>query len=217
MQRGWQLGRVLTAYERIALAVSATCPTHLLTVTTRCDDRADLGRNFELLVRRVRRGARRKVPLVYFGTMARAASASGWHLHMLLWERPHVASFRCHAEHLGLGRVLDAERIQPATPLNALMTVTYVISQQEPVFGRRLERPHEPREKHARRLRYPHAATLREHHPELLHVLDLAKDKSLSDKEMFAALPRFIREEAVYGEPQSEGAQDEDNNIERES
>jgi hypothetical protein len=75
-----------------------------------------------------------------------------------------------------------------------LNTVSYTLSQQEPVFGSANDLRHRPHEKYKRRWIAPQTKTLERYCPNLFVAFNLAKSQSVSDERLFAELPRFIRE-----------------------
>jgi hypothetical protein len=116
----------------------------------------------------------------------------GWHAHMLVWEEPYITGLIRHAVKAGLGRI-DVKPIH-ADPMAALAEAVYVLGQTESVFGTDIHERHRERPVGARRFSHSQASTLKKHHPELLHALELAKDPALTDQMLFSALPIFIKE-----------------------
>lgn len=207
LQRGEALGRPLTDLERVSLAVTAAKPTHHLILSTVGGGRKDLGDGFRRLVRRIERRKHRS--LIYFGTAAEGFGEGGFHMHLLFWEYQDMSMYHGQTRAVGLGKP-DVERIDPPEPDNVLRVVSYVLGQQEPVFGTRKHAANQPRKSYKRRFNNPHMKTLEQHRPELFVGLTLAKDKSLSDEALFESLPRFIRESTTYdfkGDLESELAQ----------
>jgi hypothetical protein len=206
LQRGEALGRPMTSQERIALAVSSTRPSHHLMVPTRGDSRRQLVSAFHRLVRRVqvRKERPRLQPLIYVGAIADRTGEGGSHMHLLLWERPYASTYQVQAREVGLGSP-HAEWISPQTPANVLKTVCYALGQQESVFGTGVHLANRPREPYEHCVLHPQLATLKEHRPELFVALTLAKDESVSDKDLFDGLPRFIREDSTCRELYGKG------------
>jgi hypothetical protein len=194
LQRGEPLGRPLTLMERLALAVTATKPTHHLVITTVGGSQGDLMDMFRRLVRRIERRRSSRLPLIYFGTVAEGTYEGGFHMHLILWEYQHMPMYHGQMRALGLG-VPNIEMIDPLTPDNVLRVVAYVLGQQESVFGTRKHLANRPRDPFKRRYIHPQLKTLERYHPELFVALSLAEDKSVSDETLFAELPRFIRED----------------------
>ncbi len=187
------VGSAFTELERIALAVTATRPTNFLTLSTIGASQENLAYDFRLLVRRIEgRKSRPKVPLIYFGSFAQGKGHGGYHLHLLLWDRPHLPMYHGQTRAVGLGHA-DAVQIIPSTPENVLRVVSYTLGQQEPVFGSKPHKHHRPREQYKRRFIHPQMKTLEKYHPELFVALNLAKDKSVSDETLVEKLPILVR------------------------
>jgi hypothetical protein len=191
LQRGQNLERPLTSLERIALAVASTQPTHHLTLGSANLSEPELAAAFGRLLPRIqRRKSRPKLPLIYFGAYAEGRGQGGCHLHLLLWERPYIPSYRAQARIEAIGNVHAVQVTND--PINTLRACRYVLGQQESVLGSRHHERHQARDKHQRRFVSNQARTLHEHHPELFRATQAAKDQSVSDKTLFASLPRFI-------------------------
>ncbi|MGN6372150.1 MAG: hypothetical protein ACTHM1_04055 [Solirubrobacteraceae bacterium] len=192
LRRGRPLGRPLTLLERIALAVASAAPTHHLVISTTDASRESLARAFTLWVRRLERyKARSYKNLIYIGTAAQGLGDGGYHLHLLLWNYLHAPVLHGQAKALNLGRS-HITKVK-ADPMNVLTTVSYVLGQQEEVFGSRKHRLNQPREKGKRHYFHPHLKTLQKHRPELFVALKVAKDKSIPDERFFLLLPSFIK------------------------
>jgi hypothetical protein len=191
LQRGWPLGRKMTELERIALAVASTRPTYFVTISTADATHEELARMFRELVPRVERRRSTRKPLIYVRSFAQGLGNGGCHLHMLLWENPYICSYLGQSRELGLGR-LDVQKID-STPVDALLHACYVLGQNEPVFGTNTHEHHQELGGGKRRFGYPQTKTLEKYRPELCCVLDLAKDRSVSDETLFSKLPIFIR------------------------
>lgn len=192
LQRGWSLGRKMTELERISLAVASAKPTYFVTISTADATHEELARMFRELVSRLERRRSTKKPLIYFRSFARGLGKGGSHLHMLLWENPYISSYVGQSRKVGLGRI-DVQKID-STPVDALLRACYVLGQSEPVFGTTTHEHHQMLGGGKRRFSYPQMKTLEKYHPELCYVLDLAKDKSVSDETLFSKLPIFIRQ-----------------------
>jgi hypothetical protein len=201
INRGIPLGRRMTDMERICWAVAATRPTNSYVLSSAALSRTELWYFFELLLRRIRREpSTASKPPIYVATVPRGVEATGHHLHVLLWKRPHMPLFHKHTKALGLGKG-RAKRIGPS-PEDAISATSYALGQQESVFGTKAHWQNEPREKGARRFRCPQDRTLSQLHPELFHALNMAKDESLSDMELVSRLPIALIE---VNRPQKEG------------
>jgi hypothetical protein len=209
LHRGRPLKRRMTEMERVALAVASAQPTRTATLTTPVASQKELATTWRLFVRRIeRRKARPNLPLIYFGSFAEGQGGGGCHLHLVLWERPYAPTYHGQTKALGLGTP-HVDRIA-STPHNVLRVVSYVLSQQEPIFGTTNHLRHRPREKSRRRFVSPQRKTLEAHCPNLFVALNLAKSRSVSDEKLFAELPKFIREYRAYdfkGDLESELAQ----------
>lgn len=178
--------------ERVALAVTSARPTHTATLTTPGASQKELASTWRLLVRRIeRRKARSDLPLIYVGSFAQGNGDGGYHLHLVLWERPYAPTWQRQMKDLGIGAP-HVDRITPSTPHNVLNTVSYVLSQQEPIFGTTNHLRHQPREKYKRRWIAPQMKTLERYCPDLFVALNLAQSQSVSDERLFAELPKFI-------------------------
>ena len=191
LERGLPLERSMTYLERLAVAVAWTEPTHALTLTSTIENRGEFAHFFRLLRQRVqRRTSRPKVPLIYVGSFACGNGDGGYHAHLLLWGYVSMKMLHPQLRELGLG-LPEIKQITP-DPHNRLVATSYALSQHEPIFGHTRAHSHHDRDKGARRFTSPQRSTLARHHPKLLHALDVARDQSLSDKELCEALPRFI-------------------------
>lgn len=180
--------------ERVALAVASSRPTHTATLTTPVASQKELASTWRLFVRRVeRRKARPNLPLIYVGNFANGRGDGGYHLHLVLWERPYAPTYHGQTRELGLGAP-HVSQIEPSTPRNTLNAVSYALSQQESLFGSTHHLRHRPREQSKRRFISPQRKTLEAHCPDLFVALSLAKSQSVSDERLFAELPKFIRE-----------------------
>ncbi len=194
LARGRPLKRKMTEMERIALAVTSARPTHTATLTTSGASQSDLASDWRLFVRRVeRRKASPNLPLIYLGSLAQGQGDGGYHLHVVLWERPYAPTYQGQTRALGLGTP-HVSQIAPSTPHNTLNAVSYTLSQQESIFGSTHHLRHWPREQNKRRFISPQRKTLKAHCPDLFVALSLAKSQSVSDERLFAELPKFIRE-----------------------
>ncbi len=181
----------MTDMERIALAVASTYPTHFYTLSSANLTRVELSRCLELMVPRIRRRTSTpKRPIIYFGTVVKGEDHDGHHLHLLFWKRPHMDTFHGQTKALGLGKG-KVKQIEP-TLEDALRVTSYVLGQEQAVFGSKHHWRHGERQKGARRFRRAQRSTLARYQPELFLALDVAKDKSLSDKDMVLRLPTSI-------------------------
>ena len=186
---GWDGSRPLTSLERTTIAVSSAKPTHHLTVTSQLLDRHEFIDAFELLrahMMRVADQAHR--PFIYLGVVANACGKGGWHGHFLLWRSFPANSLRKHAVALGLGRQLKITLIGP-TLLDRLYVARYVLSQHEAVFGSQHHADNHAREKHSRRYIASVEESLWKDKPELLHALQMAKNKAVTDTMLVSSLP----------------------------
>jgi hypothetical protein len=191
LRRGYPLGQRLTIRERLALTVTDTGPTHHLTLSgpaTKSSVR-DLWPTFYRRWNRSR--DTRNAPVIYFGCEAQGLGDGGPHLHLLLWEMPWLARVQKHARELGLGAHVERIAADTDDPMVSLGVVRYILGQHESVFGSREHERHQQKRRSGRRWTHPQRRTLEQHHPRLLAALDLAKDRSVSDLEMFQRLPTF--------------------------
>jgi hypothetical protein len=188
-RRGAELPRRLTRNERVALAVASASPTHHLVVTTAEHSREELAKAWRRFVRRIERRRGHK-PLIYVGSFAKGYGNAGWHLHLLLWDWPHLPTYLGQAREVGLGWVVVRPIKQ--TPIDALAAARYVLGQQEPVFGSRAHRRHVQRAKFERAFITPQRETLERWKPDLFVALNMAQSESVSDMELLVRLPNFI-------------------------
>lgn len=193
LRRGVPLGRRMTPMERVSLAVASARPTHHVTLGTRDMAQPELAEAFDRLKSRIGHSRRsRSFRLLYFGVFAQGNGNGGCHLHLLLWQWPYIPVWLGHARGVGMGHP-HFESIEPSTPENVLRVVGYVLGQNESVFGTDKHQDNAPHPKHMRGFVKNEAATLTKHKPELLRAMELAKTKSLSDRRLYAELPKFIR------------------------
>lgn len=101
------------------------------------------------------------------------------------------------ARRVGFGSP-DIHEIAP-TIEDRLFATVYICGQTEPVFGSDHHRRHGTRERWSPRFSRTGDEVLKERNPELLSALKRAKDRSVSDEELVAALPRFISSNEVKG------------------
>jgi hypothetical protein len=182
LSAGEPISPALSDLERLAMAVSATRPSHGLDINSRLERDAFM-RGFAKLKQRI---ASERRPLVYVGVVARGKGDAGYHGHFLLWTSLHYNTIHKHLRELGLGRglvkVIDYKRPEVVP---ALRVAAYVFGQEEAVFRSVQHEHHRARPKSARRFLHPQRETLRRLKPELLTALDLAKDPTLSDVALF--------------------------------
>jgi hypothetical protein len=141
---------------------------------------------------RAKRRPRDPAPLIYVANLARAKGATGYHVHLLLWDYVHAPTLIGHCKDLGLGLPQLAQLpADAAGNIDYWQQVMYVPAQHEPIFGSDKHERHEDRVKSARRLLYPQKRTLARHCPELLSALEDANDPAVPDETLLARLPRF--------------------------
>jgi hypothetical protein len=191
LQLGRDLGRPLTALERLSLAVASVQPTDTLTLGTGNMSQPELATAFDVLREQVERRKHRKGPLIYFASYAWGMGGGGYHMHLILWEEPYRKMYNSLGSRLGITHV-RWNRIT-RDPVNTLRAVRYALAQHESVFGSRKHEENQPREKHKRSYISNQATTLAGYQPELFRVTQMAKDQSLSDVALVSSLPSFIR------------------------
>jgi hypothetical protein len=192
-ERGIPFERRLTIEERLAFCLVQSEPTHLLTIHSRDLSYGEMGRMLIRFLNRVERSKSSPSRLVYFGSIARSESGmGGHHAHLLLWEFLWAPMVHRHARELRLGKPRLSQLPCGRESLHeAMQMVTYVLAQQQQVFGSSHHERHTDRLKHKRRFRYPQRETLRKHLPELFTALQLAYSSSTSDMELRQHLPMF--------------------------
>lgn len=202
---GRPINRPLTEAERIAVAVAASEPTHLLTIDSAIHDRQTFDRAWRLLAKRLARRRPYRQPLVYFGSVAQGLGDGGFHVHLLLWEFLPAWMLHQQTHAVGLGHpkiqqigasVLRRRPLEElkndehySLLLERLYVTRYVVNQHEAVLGGSHHQRHQPRAAGKRRYLYPQAATLDRARPNLLAALKAARSPTVSDEELIRYLP----------------------------
>jgi hypothetical protein len=199
ISKGLPFSRPLTRAERLALAVTASRPSHHLTIHSRQLGRDEMANAWRCFVKRIDR-AREGRRLVYLATLAKSQTHDGYHVHALLWEFLYARIAHKHCRELGLGKPhLSRVPSWREDSLTALRMTSYVLGQHEAIFGTTHHQRHAARSPNARRLLSPLPSTLAKKAPALLSALESGKDKSVSDLELANALPKFIRRSKPRG------------------
>ena len=188
MRRGLPMGRPLTDLERMALAVASCRPTHHLTITSALAERSEFLGAFAALKKRITR--RRARPLIYVGTVANGLGDAGYHAHLLLWGYQHLRILKGEARAVGLGHLhIERVRQEPYPAIESVLATTYVLGQEQPVFGSGKYLDNKARARSKRRFLMPQRQTLAEHRPQLLAALDVAIDPTVPDDALLSFLP----------------------------
>ena len=190
----WVLTRPLRAQERLLLAVYPTAPTHLLTIDSVEQNRAEFVDRWRRLVKRINRSKQRsRKPLIYVGSVAKSSSGGGgYHLHALLWKYLHLPVLIGDTRDVGLGKPDIQQIVSPhRNAFDVFSATAYVLAQHQPVFGTDHHLRHEPLPPYARRYLIPQRRTLKDHHSDLLSAMDRAFDRPVTDDALVRAVPRF--------------------------
>lgn len=192
--KGFQ--RALTDRERLALALTTAAPTGFFTLDSADMSRAELPKAWDRLIKRLRRALHPSRPLIYLAVPARAnATGAGYHVHGLLWEYIHRNTLAKHAREVGFGSEPYIEGVpSPITDaLGAVRVLTYVLGQDEGVFGSRVHQRHLPRAAASWALLHPQRGTLRRECPELFTALEVAESPLVSDEMLVQRSPLFSK------------------------
>lgn len=181
MQASGSIDRKLTDPERMFLAVSATSPTHMLTIHGP-DDGRDMAYVWTLLKKRINNARTNPRPFIYFGTRAKGLGSGGDHLHLLLWDMLYAPTLVKHTKELRLGKPTIKKITYVADdPIANAIPVAYTLGQQSSIFATKYHLRHRRRSKYQRAWFYPQDSTLRDNLPELLSAIQEAHSPSTSD------------------------------------
>lgn len=177
--------------ERACFAIANAEPTNFSTLSSQSMSRKEATAAWTALRKRINRRKTKKGPLIYVAVTACSTDHDGFHVHALLWEYLHAEALLLGpARDLGFGRI-QIQRIDP-TPDDWTHTTAYALGQHQPVFGSKDYQRHKGKQKSARRYSIPHAKTLKLHCPKLLSGLELARNRTVSDLELYRKLPSSI-------------------------
>jgi hypothetical protein len=188
LARGKTPARRLGDGDRRAIAVAGTAPTHLLTLNSADLDRQESASAWVLFRKHLER--KRGRPLIYLSAPARSVGGGGYHRHVLLWEFLYAPTLHGIARKVGFGGP-DIQRIGESVE-DKLFATVYVFGQTESVLGSAHHRRHRDRGQWAHRFSRTSDEVLKRLNPQLLSALEMARDRSVSDKELVEMLPRFI-------------------------
>jgi hypothetical protein len=187
--------RRLSGLERLSLALTAAAPLSFLTLDSPSMSRDEAIRAYRCFVKRYNRKRSGSTPLIYYATVPRSVGGSaGHHIHALVWEYVPFPVAVGAARAVGLGGPRFSLITAEQDLYFGLRGVTYVMGQQEPVFGRTHQNRHMAREKHKRAYLNSSRKVIGRHLPQLLAAIDLAKDPMVTDESLVLSLPLFSRE-----------------------
>jgi hypothetical protein len=185
----------LTEAERRTVAIVAAEPFALLTLDSASMTRDVAVSAFRRLVQRLNYWLHLGHPLVYYAVPACSSAGLGWHIHAIVWDFLLKAVLNDHAHEVGFGLPYIKRIDRPEEKLRGtLAAVSYVTGQAEPVFGLRVHERHVPRPAAKRGYLLPQGRTIEQSRPELLSMLDRAKDKAVTDDALLRSLPLFSNE-----------------------
>lgn len=195
--QGKSFKRRLTARERLVLALTSAPPTAFVTLDSAGLSRPEATKAWDLLIKRLRRNLHNPCPPIYLGAPARhKAENAGCHIHALFWHYVHRPTLAKHARAVGFGSEPCIKPVpSPALDDDGCVGVlTYVVAQDEPVFGSTHHDRHAAAEASAWSLLHPQGATLKQHCPQLFTALTSAKSQLVSDKTLAERSPLFSRD-----------------------
>ena len=165
VRRGNPFGRPLTPRERLVLALTTAPPTSFVTLDSAALSRRELAKTWDLLIKRLKRNLHTARPPIYLAVPARhSAQIAGYHIHAFLWGYVHRPTLAKHARLVGFGpepwfALVPAPSDDPDDHIEVL---SYVLGQDQAVFGTRVHERHAPAERSAWGLLHPQAKTLQQ-------------------------------------------------------
>jgi hypothetical protein len=200
LRRGKAFERALTKRERLLIALTSAAPTAFVTLDSAALSRREATKAWDLLIKRLKRNLHTAHPPIYLAVPARhSAQTAGYHIHALLWGYMHRPTLAKHARLVGFGPQPWFARVPAPSedPDDHIEVLSYVLGQDQAVFGTRVHERHAPAERSAWGLLHPHAKTLQQHCPQLLTALTNAKSPQVSDRMLAERSPLFTTDIGV--------------------
>ena len=200
VRHGNPFGRPLTPRERLVLALTTAPPTSFVTLNSAALSRREVAKAWDLLIKRLKRNLHSARPPIYLAVPARhSAQTAGYHIHALLWGYMHRSTLAKHARLVGFGPQPWFARVPAPSedPDDHIVMLSYVLGQDQAVFGNRVHERHAPAERSAWGLLHPQAKTLQQHSPQLFTALTNAKSPQVSDRMLAESSPLFTSDIGV--------------------
>lgn len=196
LRHGKSFARALTPRERLILALTSAPPQAFATLDSAELSRSEVSKAWDRLIKRLKRNLHGSSPPIYLAAPARhKCETAGYHIHVLFWHYVHRPTLAKQARAVGFGPEPWIARVPSADDDadGCVEVLTYVVAQDERVFGSTHHDRHAPAEASAWSFLHPQSATLKQHCPQLFTALTAAKSPQVSDKMLAERSPLFSR------------------------